>query len=773
MQKAPHILVLMVALAAGTASAEGTLAGTTITNTASAEYPDPTNTATTVSMPSNTVSTVVLPKPGFDVTFTGGTTDGGTQNALATTTVVTTGAVPGQQISTPYSLVNNGNVALTLNLSADTTGSAPGATVKYYLANPDGSRGAEITTGTVTVPADDPATVDNPATPAVENDEGLVKIIQVVTLPTDPAQIDSTKVFGASPVATVTGTQGADPLTTPGNGYASGATATEEDKTAGTDLQFMRAEVYLPVLDNNPNGAVTTPVDSAGNPITDPAAVPTIVPVLVPTQVVGTPGDATPVISTSGYTNPTPVTGDPTPGGTPIAQVSADEQVAYPKADTNSTPDTVVFTNSVTNTGGLPDKVQLFPALADGTPDPAYTYNPATGEFVNATTGVTVRFLDPVTGAVILASTDPANPTVAQYPTLTVPNNSTAVYRTEVTFPDSDDSAAVPQYSIPVGADSLSDADKTSNNTATNTILPPATQFGDSTAAQGADATLAPVQVVNPSGAASDGSSAVTTDNTAVFPVDAVNNGQYNDSYTLSGSVTFTDAVTGALTTVPVLYYATDGVTPLPRLSSDPLSPDYNKFITPVMAPGTEYKAVAVVQTPAGTGTGDYTVSQTAVSNYSSTTVSDTNDIVRVSPTGSVAVAKFAAKAGVAAGSDPMYGINNPANYTATGQNGAKPAETISYRIIAKNNYNTPVPLFVRDTVPANTAFTSVAITPLPTKTIYRIGGNTGTWSATAPAANLPAGTVIDVAPDADNNNLPDNLAPGATLSVDFVVTVQ
>ncbi|WP_412027142.1 hypothetical protein [Deinococcus yunweiensis] len=771
MQKAPHILVLMVALAAGAASAEGTLAGTTITNTASAEYPDPTNTASTVSTPSNTVSTVVLPKPGFDVAFTAGTTDGGTQNALGTTTVVTTGAVPGQQISTPYSLVNNGNVALTINLSADQTGSDPGATVKYYLANPDGSRGAEITTGTVTV---NPERLDDPLTIGVDEAfDGIVKIIQVVTLPTDPAQIDSTKVFGASPVGTVTGTQGADPLTTPGNGYASGATATEEDKPASTDLQFTRVTVYAPVLDNNPNGTVTTPVDSAGNPITNLAVIPTVAPVLVPTQTVGTPGDATPVISTPGYTNPTAVTGDPTPGGTPIAQVSADEQVAYPKADTNATPDTVVFTNVLTNSGGQADKVQLFPALADGTPDPAYTYNPATGEFVNATTGVTVRFLDPVTGAVILASTDPTNPTVAQYPTLTVPNGSTAVYRTEVTYPDSDDSAAVPQYSIPVGADSLSDADTVSNNTATNTILPPATQFGDTTAAQGADAPQAPVQVVNPSGAASDGSSAVTTDNTAVFPVDAVNNGQYNDSYTLSGSATFTDAVTGATTTVPVLYYATDGVTLLPRLSSDPLSPDYNKFITPVMAPGTEYKAVAVVQTPAGTGTGDYTVSQTAVSNYSSTIVSDTNDIVRVSPTGSVAVAKFAAKAGVAAGSDPMNGINNPAGYTATGQNGAKPLETISYRIIAKNNYNTPVPLFVRDTVPDNTTFASVAITPLPTKTIYRVGGNTGTWSATVPAANLPAGTIIDVAPDADNNNLPDNLAPGATLSVDFVVTVK
>ncbi|WP_309570884.1 hypothetical protein [Deinococcus sp.] len=86
----------MTALAADSAGAAGTLAGTTITNTASANFPDPSNKAVTLSSPSNTVSTAVLPKPGFDVVFTNGTPDAGTQNDLSMTTVVTTGAVPGQ-----------------------------------------------------------------------------------------------------------------------------------------------------------------------------------------------------------------------------------------------------------------------------------------------------------------------------------------------------------------------------------------------------------------------------------------------------------------------------------------------------------------------------------------------------------------------------------------------------------------------------------------------------------------------------------------------------
>ncbi|MFC6802272.1 hypothetical protein ACFQDE_11580 [Deinococcus caeni] len=523
---------------------------------------------------------------------------------------------------------------------------------------------------------------------------------------------------------------------------------------------------------------------------------PPVTSVNVPTEVVGKVGDNTPVVSAPGYVTPAPTTPpatpspvpggatDPTPGGTPIAtNVAGDEQIAYPAADANATPDKVVFTNTLTNTGGTTDVVQLFPALPivsgdanSGKPDPAYTFDPATGVFTNTTTGVTIRFLDPVTGEPIKVSVDPTNPTVAQYPTVTVPNGSTVVYRTEVTYPDVNDSAPIAPVTVLIGADSLKDADLVSNSNTRNTIMPPAAQFGDATGTQGAEATPAPIQTVNPNGVASGATSPDFTDATATFPMDVVNNGQYNDSYTLSGTVELTDAVTGIKTLYPVLYYAPDGSL-LPRVSNDTASPDYNKFITPVVAPGTEYKPVAVIQVPAGTRTGDYEVTQNAVGNYSTIPMTDTNNIIRVAPAGSVAVAKFVAKAGVTAGSNPINTIPNPADYTATGATGAKPGDNISYRIIGKNTYNTSVNgFFLSDTVPANTTLFSVALTPAPSKTIYRVtpvGSTTaGAWSATAPAG-LAAGTKVDVAVDADNNDLPDALAPGATLSADFVVTVN
>ena len=196
-------------------------------------------------------------------------------------------------------------------------------------------------------------------------------------------------------------------------------------------------------------------------------------------------------------------------------------------------------------------------------------------------------------------------------------------------------------------------------------------------AAVGAVAAPTPVQTVDPSGAATDGSSSVSTDATAAFPMDVVNNGQYNDSYALSGSVTVTDAVTGATTTLPVQYYAADGSTLLPRLNTNPASPDYNTFITPVLAAGSESPFVAAVTIPAGTRAADYTVTQNAVGNYSTIPMTDTNNIIRVAPFGSVAVAKFVAKAGVTAGSNPINTIPNPADYTATGANGAKPGDKV------------------------------------------------------------------------------------------------
>ncbi|MFC6749893.1 hypothetical protein [Deinococcus aquaticus] len=262
MKRSTQLIALMAALAAGSASAAGTLAGTTIENTATASFDDPA-TGAPLNSTSNTVQTVVLPKPDFDIVYTDGTADA---NTITTTPVLTTGAVPGQIITTPYSLVNKGNTPLDITVNADTTGSAAGSTVKYYRVNPDGSLGAEITPGTpVTVTPDDPATAA---------DEGIVKIAQVITLPTDPALISPTSVFGASPEGTVAGTAGADPLVTPGNGYASGTTVQEENKAVNTDLQFTRITVYAPALDNNPNSNPGTPVDSAGNPCPRPACRP-------------------------------------------------------------------------------------------------------------------------------------------------------------------------------------------------------------------------------------------------------------------------------------------------------------------------------------------------------------------------------------------------------------------------------------------------------------------------------------------------------------------
>ncbi|WP_291425257.1 hypothetical protein [Deinococcus sp.] len=765
------VIALMTALAVGAASAATTqtTAGTTISNTASASFTDPANPASTAPLTatSNTVNTTVLPKPSFDIAYTDGTADG---NTLANTTVVTTGAVPGQSIYTGYSVVNTGNVALDVVLNADTTGSAVGATVQYYYydSTKTNNLGAEITAGgTVTLAADNPATTGT--------DEGLVKIVQVITLPTDPTKITPTSVFGASPEGSVTGTAGTDPLVTPGNGYATGTTAYEDSKAVDTDLQFTRVTVYAPALDNNPNTPTTptNPVDSAGNPITDPTKIPPVTSVDVPTLASGTTGDNTPVVPTPGYVTPGAPASDPTPGGTPIVpNVAGDVQTAYPKADNNNTtPDTVVFTNTLTNTGGATDKVQLFPALADGTPDPAYTFDTATGTFTNSTTGVTVRFLDPLTGAVIPVSTDPNNPTTAFYPTVTVPNGSTAVYRTEVTYPDTNDSDPIQPVTVKIGADSLKDADLVSNSTTTNTIMPPAAQFGDTTPAQGAVNIPAPVQTVNPGTTASPTATAGynspdQTDRTAVFPMDVVNNGQYNDSFTLSGSVTIGGVA------VPVLYYDANGAL-LPRVSSDSNSPDYNKFITPVVALGAEIKVYAVIDVPTAAPAGDYTVSQTAVGNYSTINMTDTNDIIRVAPAGSIAVAKFVAKAGVAAGSNPVNGIDNPTGYTATGANGAKPGDTLSYKIIGKNGYNTPVANFALcDTVPANTLFSSVALSPAPSKTIYSVDGGSN-WTATAPAAGLAAGTVICVAPDTDSNSLPDALPAGTTLTADFSVTIK
>lgn len=756
------ILGLMAALAAGNALAAptpnttNTLAGTAITNEATATFTDPATGSAATPVRSNTVTTTVLPLPGFDLVYDDDTPDG---NTLATTPKVVTGAVPGQVITTNYYAVNNGNTELTVLLRANTTGgSSSAADVKYLDAN-----GAEL-------PKDNNG---NYVLTLPAGSAGVVKFIQQITVPSN-APANTT--YGASPEGFVTGTG-----TGVGqNGIPSGSTLYENQTVSngavvatpaqGADLQFVRVTTFQPNLTATPNVAnPTNPVGPDGSTTVTPPALGTV---NVPTVSSGTPNRPNPTQPATGYPSTPSNPADPSgAAGTPIVpDVQGNRQTAYAKADNDnpsSNPaigqtndlagaaDTITFTNDLKNNGTLDDTVQLFPAGSDGALLTGTTFNAATGVFT-LPDGTKVRFLDPSTGQPIAVGTG------ASYPTVTVPAGKTVIYHTEVTLPDPSDAARVEPVTVEVGADSLKDADLKADATTLDIVLQGAAQFGDSTdGVLGAVPTPAPQQVVKP------GSNTTTnidtdnaTDNVAVFPMDVANMGAYNDSYTLS-------ATAPGLPAGATITYVDSSGAPLPQNGA-------GNFITPVIAAGQEIKVYAVVTVPTGTAAGTYTLTQKAVGNYSTIVMTDLNNTIKVSAVGAVAVAKFTQSSGTAAGATPQNGINNPANYTANNTT-ALPGANIVYQIIGKNNYNAPVANFaLNDTVPANTTFQSATLTiggVAPSKVIYKIGN--GPWSATAPAADLAAGTAIAVAADADNDNAPDALPSGATMELTFTVKVN
>ena len=107
--------------------------------------------------------------------------------------------------------------------------------------------------------------------------------------------------------------------------------------------------------------------------------------------------------------------------------------------------------------------------------------------------------------------------------------------------------------------------------------------------------------------------------------MDLVNNGQYNDTFKLSATTT----VPGAT----VKYFYANGTELSKNTAGD--------YVSDVVGAGTELKVFAVIDVPAGTATGDYAVSQTATGYFSTIPLTDTNDIIRVTPFGKVGVAKF------------------------------------------------------------------------------------------------------------------------------------
>lgn len=750
------ILALMAALAAGnalaapTANTTSTAAGTPITNVATATFTDPGtgNAATPVS--SNTVTTTVLALPGFDIVHEDGT-DG---NTLTNTTKTVTGAVPGQVVKTDYYAVNNGNTALTVVLRPNVTGgSSTAADVKYLDAsgnelpkNNDGSFVLTLPAGTA----------------------GVVKFTQELTV---PATAPANTTYGASPEGSVVGTG----TETGQNGVPSGSTLYEGQTVSnsavvatpaqGADLQFVKVTTFKPSLENTPN--VATPSNPVAPDGTTTATPPALVGVNVPTVPGGTPNQPTPTQPVTGYpTNPS----DPTSGGTPIVpDVQGNRQIAYPKADSDNgstapsvgqtndlagTTDTIIFTNGLKNSGAA-DRVQLYPAGPDGKLLAGTTFDANTGIFT-LPDGTKVRFLGPNTNQPIPVGTG------ASYPTVTAPSGGTVIYRTEVTLPDGSDAARIDAVNIVVGADSLNDAEIVADATTLNIVMQGAAQFGDgSDGVLGATPTPAPQQNVVPSSNTSTNTSTTNdSDNVAVFPMDVANMGAYNDSFTLSATVA------GLPSGTTISYLDASGAA-LPGNGA-------GGFITPVVAAGQEIRVYAVITVPTGTAAGLYTVSQKAVGNYSTITMTDLNDVIKVGAIGAVSVAKFVQDGKTGAGATPQNGINNPQGYTAN-TTAALPGANIVYQIIGKNTYNAPVAGFaLNDTVPTNTTFQSASLSiggVAVTKVIYKIG--TGTWSASAPAAGAAAGTAIAVAADANGDNVPDALPSGATMELTFTVKVN
>ncbi|WP_104991549.1 hypothetical protein [Deinococcus sp. NW-56] len=662
---------------------------------------------------------------------------------------VSTTVLPKPDFDIVYRDLTDGTVATTTPLPAGYEVEVlPGGeiTTAYYVQNNGNVNNyvvglAANTTGTPNAPAGVLYFLDTNKDGILGPNERTAGPVTQVTVPVDdPSTTQDEGVVSIIQVIQVPGNAAA------GSEYAASPQGTADVFAAGTvaprteaagDLQYSRAKLYTPQLTNNViDGDGTTPGQQ--NPPT------TVTP----------PGGTTPV---PGYTDPTRPT-------TNIVAISGDLQVAYPKADGDNIDDTVVFVNSLTNGGTRPDAVRLFPTDQTGQGrSPIGTLNPD-GSFT-LPGGVTVRFTDAAGNSLPLGE--------GGYPTLTVDAGKTVNYRTVVTYPDYDsDPASDPApISIIIGADSGNDGGLETNDTSTNTVYPPQLQFGDATPALGSTPTPAPVQTVVPGAPAGTGTGA-NTDSSAVFPMDVANTGAYADTYTLTGTVSVPVAnANGTVTnqTVNVRYFIdtnSDGQ-PDTALPSAPGAGSTVVYTTPVVTAGTELKVFAVVDVPANAQattlngvTTLLTVNQSVTATYSGITRPDNNDQIAVtSNAGGVALTK-----------------SEPAS--------ARPGETLSYTITAKNNFNAALKNFYVTESNANpstnvftfTTFASVSATKTFTDgtVLYRFNG--GSWqSSTIPATGTTV-TSVDVGVDTNSNGTVDgnDLFPAqGQLNITFNVTIK
>ncbi|MFC4639129.1 beta strand repeat-containing protein [Deinococcus hohokamensis] len=723
MKVSTKVFTLMAALAAGSAAAQTTPdrtgnltnAGATITNTATASYDIPTDAGGTTpgSTNSNTVTTTVAPKMAFDVTYTNGADADGTDT--------TAGAPAGYQRSNivPGQTVVFPYVAVNNGNASQTITLGNNATsgvsgIKYFTSNPD------------------------------TNNDGLVSSAELTAA-------------GNGVTSITVAASGDDPTTTPvesNSGMVSFWMVYTVDSTLGTNVTVGATPVGSgQVWDSstNANVSATEQKDPAAPSYDDLWWQYNSATTITPSVVTSPPTVPTTVTPPA---TPTPVPGypDPTNPGTAIA-VAGDEQTAYPKADTNTADDSVTFNNVVNNTSTLSDTVLL-----------TIVANAANQVISGGTNGVYT-----ITQTNANGSTTVATVTLSTT-SLTVGANSTASYTVTVSYPDQDGGNPYP-ISVKVAVDSGNDSDLTPNDYTTDTVLAPAMKFGDATGTTDLVVATGTADAVNKTGAAS---------NTVTFPMEVVNPGEYADTYTLSGYVvvTLTD---GTKQIVSVAYSGT-GVTKTGTRSvtDSGVTATVDVYTTGAVAANSELAVDAKVTLPgnvAATGGSNYTVKQSAAATYSTIALSDTTDTITVTAAGALSVAKFTQKSGVAAGTETVNTVVNPAGYTSASTSYA-PGVNYSYQIIAKNTYNTGVSKFVlKDTTPTNTvyqgaSFTLSGFSNTTAKLIYSTDGGT-TWSATAPAAGTENVTVaVDLSGDGAITSA-DVLPSSGQVNLIFTVAIK
>lgn len=750
--KVNKFLTMMVAMAVGSAGAI-TAANSTISNTATATYTDPTNpTGPQLTSTSNTVTTTVLPKPSFDIIYASGKTDGsGTPtdpaNSVSANTPDQGGTVaPGATVTDTYKLVNNGNTPLVVTIKP--TATAGVARVDYSFANlPTGATvTGDATTGyKVTIPAD--TTI------------AFTQTTVVATTATKDTYV------GATPVGTALTTDNtANGVTTNlSENQTIAPDGTVTGPATGTDLQYQAIYIANPVIDNTPDTTPPTP-PAPGTPGGD------------------LPGGGTP--SYDGGTPPTSGTGTPpngggTPGATPIA-IKGNEQIAYPPADNNDKPDVVVFTNTVTTKTA--DTLTLTPGSltlnSDGT-IPALV--PGTTKVTDAN-GVTWTYTGPGTwtdGKNTVQFLDPATKTPIDTVT-TTDTKPTADYLTQVTYPDSNSVPSPAPIKVEITATSL--ANPTVTAVTKDTIYPPAATFGDTAAvAQDDGAIEDPSKPYYPNNSLAP----VNTQpgSTASYPMSISNNGEYEDNYNLSGAVPI-KLQDGRTVVMPIVY---TGATIDPAYTGDvtkPLGTTQIPGTAPVVINGTTYYAPVYTTAPvaANTTTGTTitatvavpadalttsaanpapTLTQTASSVYSAKNdgelvMTDTNDLLAIGVAGNIVVGKFTQTGVSTPDAGTQYAVGNPATVSTTapaagitnvtnpgGYDGIKatsyqPGVNYSYQIIAKNGYNTDIANFaLSDTLDTNLNYVSGTCT-INGKSIGAATLANGT--VTCPVETLPVG---------------------------------